>query len=143
MTIYYEPIVTEFHVLPMAKAKKQTDDEPRSAASPAGRSSLSLPLDFYETESNYFVHAECPGLKKEEIVLNVEGKVLALGFDKKEPKPEGSKKYTGERVFGKFERRITMPKDCDMERCEAKYEDGVLRLAFAKQAVQKRTITIE
>ena len=107
--------------------------------------SSNLPaVDIYERDDKLFIEAELPGFDKEEIKVDVKGKLLTLGGEKSvhgEVKEEN--RYRKERRFGRFERTFKLPFDVTEEQINASYKNGILTLAVEKPEEQKpKQITI-
>lgn len=101
-------------------------------------------LDVKETESEYEVHFDIPGVNKEELKIEVRDNALFVtGERKREEKHEGDfVRY--ERVFGRFERSIQLPKDIESEGVSATYDHGVLTVTVPKAKSSKaRVITVK
>lgn len=98
-----------------------------------------------ESESAYLLAFDLPGVKKEDVKIDVHGRVFTLtGERKHETKKEegGFKRY--ECVAGKFSRSFTLPEGVDASKVEATLADGVLRVVVPKSEVEKpRTIAIK
>jgi HSP20 family protein len=101
-------------------------------------------VDISETENQYEVNAEIPGLKKEDIKLSVEDNVLTLSGERKVEKETDKKNYHRiEREYGKFERSFRLPKEVDAENIKAKYKNGVLTVQLPKtEAVKPKEIAV-
>ncbi len=91
-------------------------------------------IDITEDANNLFVHAEIAGMKKGDVKVSVnEDKMLVLKGDKKKAEKSAEKNYLrNERVFGEFERSLMLPDNVDLEKIEAKYDNGVLELIIPK-----------
>jgi HSP20 family protein len=91
--------------------------------------------------------AELPGLTREDVELEVIEDMLVLTGDKRiESKGEEQGCYRVERAFGHFQRAIPLPAGIDLDRAEAKFENGVLTVRVPKaagEAVAKRRIDIK
>lgn len=98
-----------------------------------------------ETDSAYILAFDLPGVKKEDVKIDVHGRTFTLhGERKHESKKEerGFKRY--ECVAGKFARSFTLPEGVDAARVEATLNDGVLRVVVPKSEAEKpRTIAIK
>jgi HSP20 family protein len=93
-------------------------------------------MDVSQDDKKIEICAELPGVKQEDIDINVEDGVLTLSGEKKcERRDENG--YT-ERSYGRFERRITLPSNIDDERCEAEFKDGLLRITIPKSEAKSR-----
>ena len=104
-------------------------------AVPAGEE-LKLKVDVKEDEKAYTVHAEIPGVKKEDIQVEVNGDQVSLRAEVKREKEEkkDEKVVRCERYYGKQYRSFTLGSDIDSAKAEAKYQDGVLELKLPKKA---------
>lgn len=98
-----------------------------------------LKIDVSEDEKAYTVHAEIPGVKKEEISVTIDGNLVAISAEIKNEKEvtEGKKVLRSERYYGKVSRSFTLAQEVDESTAEAKYNDGVLELHLPKQTVSK------
>ena len=96
-------------------------------------------VDIVEDKDKYTLKADLPGMKQEEVKVEVEDGVLRISGERKFERKEGDEKhYTYyERSYGAFERRFTLPKDTDSERIDAKYENGVLEVSIPKTEAKK------
>ncbi len=103
-------------------------------------------IDVKEQENGYLVHAEIPGVKKEDIHVAVDGPVVSISAERREEKDvkEGERVLRTERYFGKVSRSFQLAQEIDEAQVTAKYADGVLELALPKKAAaQARRITIQ
>jgi len=103
-------------------------------------------MDVKEQEKNYLVHAEIPGVKKEDIHVAVDGAVISITAERREEKDvkEGERVLRTERYFGKVSRSFQLAQEIDEAQVTAKYTDGVLELTLPKKAAtQARRITIQ
>ncbi|ORX90428.1 HSP20-like chaperone [Basidiobolus meristosporus CBS 931.73] len=98
-------------------------------------------IDMHDTGKEVVLHAELPGVKKENISLDIHGNSLVLSGETKINKEyeEGGSIYR-ERQFGNFSRTIPLPKDVDTEKVLANFSDGVLEVKIPKkeQAAPKK-----
>jgi len=101
-------------------------------------------MDVSETDKEYKVRLEVPGMKKEDIKIEFEGNVLTLSGEKKSTTEEkGEKIYRVERRYGAFSRSLRF-KDIDGEGIKANYKDGVLEVIVPKtEAAQPKRISVE
>ena len=102
-------------------------------------------IDISETPTNVTVTAEIPGLKPEEVDINLTGNLLTLRGEKKEESEEkGRNWHRLERSYGSFSRGIQLPESVDPEKCKATYDNGVLRIEIAKsEASRPRSIKVD
>lgn len=97
---------------------------------------MQIKLDVKENEKDYSVHAEIPGVKKEDIHVTIEGNQVSISAEVKKEKEEkeGAKVIRSERYFGKVYRSFSLGHDIDDAAAKAKYADGVLELTLPKKA---------
>ncbi len=90
-------------------------------------------VDIEETELNYLIRAELPGLSKEKVKVVVEDGVLTLSGERDlERKVEGKTFHHIERSHGTFTRSFTLPENAEAESVSANYKDGLLEIRVAK-----------
>ncbi|MFC1569664.1 Hsp20/alpha crystallin family protein [bacterium] len=90
-------------------------------------------VDIAESENNYEVIAEVPGLSKKDIHIAVEDGYLTLSGERKQENASENKNYhRTERVYGKFERSFRLPKEVNAEAIKANYANGVLKIEIPK-----------
>jgi HSP20 family protein len=96
-----------------------------------------------ETDNSIEVTAEVPGLKPEEIEVNLTGNILTLKGEKREEKEETKGSYhLVERRFGSFARSFRLPMDVDRDKVQARHKDGVLTISLPK-ATRESSTTIK
>lgn len=103
-------------------------------------------VDVKETPEAYTLHAEVPGVSKDDIQVNVDGKLVTLRADIKpqDTAADGSKLLRSERYYGAVSRSFQLPVDVDNNAAKAKYENGVLQLTLPKKTVAAaQRLTIE
>lgn len=103
-----------------------------------------LQVDIYEKENVITIEAEIPGVAKDDIKIDVKGRQLTLGGERKRVvDTENGQTFRRERSFGTFERSFNLPFEIDTEKVKATLTDGVLRLEIEKpEKQQKKQITI-
>lgn len=101
----------------------------------AGRTP-SIKMDVKEQEGGYLVHAELPGVKKEDIHVTVDGNMVTLSAEVRQDKEvkDGERVLRSERYFGKVSRSFQLAQDIDDAKAAAKFTDGVLELTLPKRA---------
>ena len=98
-------------------------------------------LDVRETEGDYVVMVDLPGVKSEDVSIEVNEQVLTISGSRV-PVETGEAQLV-ERPYGSFVRTLTLPQGVDSDSIEAGYHDGVLELRIPKPAEQKpKKITI-
>jgi len=103
-------------------------------------------IDVKEKEKSYLVHAEVPGVKKEDIHVSIDGAIVSISAERRDEKDvkEGERVLRTERYFGKVSRSFQLAQEIDEAQVTAKYSDGVLELSLPKKAAtQARKITIQ
>jgi HSP20 family protein len=91
-------------------------------------------IDVSETDKDYLVKADIPGVKKEDIKVSVEGNQVSVSAEVKEEKEaSGAGMLRSERFYGQEYRTFTLPQEVDDQKAEAKYENGVLLLTLPKK----------
>lgn len=101
-------------------------------------------VDVYENESHITIKAELPGIDKNNLALDVKGRVLSLrGERQADTDEEKDTACRRERFFGHFERSFTLPTEVDPQTIRADYKDGVLTIEVPKpEKQQPKQITI-
>lgn len=90
-------------------------------------------VDVTEDNDNLYVHADVPGVDKNDIKVNLVGDVLTISGEKKiEQKDETKNYYRIERNFGAFSRSFTLPSEIITDKITADYKDGVLKITLPK-----------
>lgn len=109
-----------------------------------GTTGVFPPINLTENNESYFVRAELPGLKSEELDIQVTGKSVTISGERKIPSEgEGVRYHRREREAGRFSRIIGLPGDIDAEKVDAKMVDGVLSVIIPKsEAAKPRQITV-
>jgi HSP20 family protein len=103
-------------------------------------------IEVFERNQKFFVRVDLPGLKKEEVKIQVTHDELTIEGERKQEK-EGKEEglYRTERLYGRFFRRIGIPEHVKAEQAVATFKEGVLEIempAIPVPEVQKRTVEI-
>lgn len=108
---------------------------------------VSAPVNIRETDKSYEMELVAPGLRKEDFKVNMNGKMLTIGFEHKEEKDQQNK---GEGWLRKeyrmqsFSRSFSLDESVDPNKITASYRDGILYLSLPKkEEAQKVSRTIE
>ena len=108
---------------------------------------LSPAIDVFEEDNAVVVKAELPGMKKEDISVELSNGILKIkGEKKREEKVEKKNYYRTERSLGSFERRISLPAETQVDKAKASFKDGLLEIKIPKSEEAKkkqRKINIE
>jgi HSP20 family protein len=90
-------------------------------------------VDVSETDNEYEVKAELPGLEEKDINLQLANNVLSIRGEKKAEREEKEKNYfLSERSFGSFQRSIPFPTEVDEDKVQASFKSGVLTVRLPK-----------
>ena len=94
-------------------------------------------MDVTESDKEYLVLAEMPGVKKEEISVTISGNEVAVSAEVKHEKDikDGETVLRAERYYGKIQRAFALGQEIDEATAQAKYNDGVLELTLPKKTV--------
>ena len=97
---------------------------------------VEIKIDVKEGEKEFMVEAEIPGVRKEDIFVDVDGDMVSLRAEVKSEKEEkkGEKVVYSERSYGMVSRSFTLPMDVDDKAVKAEYRDGVLKLVLPKKS---------
>ena len=90
-------------------------------------------VDITETEKEYLISAELPGIKKEDIKMNISDNILTISGEKNQEKKTDKENYhRTERVYGTFQRSFRLPEISAQENISAEFKDGVLTVTIPK-----------
>ncbi len=103
------------------------------------------PLNVFEDKAGLVIVAEVAGLDPGQIELGCQGRTLTIHSERKRrdlDKPAGF--HRRERSFGEFSRSLQLPEDYDLQRAEAKYENGLLVIRLPKaESAKPRQIAVQ
>jgi HSP20 family protein len=88
-------------------------------------------VDLEESEDAYVLQAELPGVRREDVTVELVGNELAISGEVKEPERKGTVRRRARRT-GRFDYRIGLPSHVDATKVEAKLTDGVLEVRAPK-----------
>ncbi len=102
-------------------------------------------IDMYQTDNDVVVKASIPGIKAEDVQINVTGDILTLkGEVKREEEHQDRSWHIREQRFGSFERSVVLPTDVKSDKAEAVFENGILTITLPKaDEVKPKTINIK
>jgi HSP20 family protein len=104
----------------------------------------SLAIDVIDRGDRYTVRADIPGMKAEDVTIEVEDGVLTISAEHEEATDDKQANYVRrERRYGSFSRSLILPEEVSADQIEATCHDGVLEVSFPKpkEAHEKVTIT--
>ncbi len=106
----------------------------------------SIRMDVTEQAKVFLVHAELPGVKKEDIHVHIEGNQVSISAEIRQENTikEGDRILRAERTFGQVSRTFQLSQDIDDTQSTARFSDGVLELTLPKKAASaSKRLTIE
>ena len=104
-----------------------------SAGNKTGGMRLAPKTDIKETEKEYVIHMETPGLKKEKVKINVVDNVLTIeAEDEEEATEEGEQYLSKEIIRASFKRSFTLPNNVIGDNINAKMDNGILEVVIPK-----------
>jgi HSP20 family protein len=102
-------------------------------------------VDIEESNDNFLVKVEVPGLKKDDIKIAVRGNMLTVSGERKQETETKNKTFHRiERSYGKFSRTISLPSDVEPDKVKASYKDGILTITLPKpESTKPKEIEVE
>lgn len=102
-------------------------------------------VDVHEEDERFVVDFDLPGMRKEDITIEVEDDVLTVSGERKTgERDEQDQLRRRERFHGKFSRSMSFPSDVDPEKINASFQDGVLSISIPKaERVKPRKVEIQ
>ncbi len=110
-----------------------------AAANPEGERASTPAIDVKESDTVYTVHAELPGVKKEDLDISINEGVLTINAETRfeHEDKENGRVLRQERRYGKYVRSMRLGNDVDEANVSADYTDGILTLTLPKTAEVK------
>lgn len=94
--------------------------------------------DISETDKEYLIRAELPGVRKEDVKVNLASGMITIEGERKQEKDEkGEKFHRVERFYGSFSRRFLLPDNIKVDVVRSDYKDGVLSIHIPKIEKEK------
>lgn len=101
-------------------------------------------VNLYDAGDDILVAVEAPGVKKEDIGVELREQILTVTGSRPDPRPEGSALLRRERPHGEFMRVLSLPVPVQSDRIEARFKDGILSVRMPKsEAAKPRSIAIQ
>ena len=99
---------------------------------------LAMPVELHEYEKEYDVNAELPGIKKEDLDIDIDKNYITINAKKEEETEENDKHYKkSEFRYGQFSRTVYFPQEIDTDKTSAKLENGILKIKALKKEAEK------
>ncbi|MFZ1041746.1 MAG: Hsp20/alpha crystallin family protein [Anaerolineales bacterium] len=104
-----------------------------------------LALDMYQTDDEVVVKAALPGMKADDVQINITGDVLSIKGEMKEKNETKEKNYhIREQRWGSFERSVMLPTSVVSDKAKAEFEDGILTVTLPKaEEVKPKIVTVK
>jgi HSP20 family protein len=101
--------------------------------------------DLVETDEDFRLHLDVPGMSKEDININLQNRTLTVSGERASERTDESEEFVRvERAFGTFHRSFTLPDAVDADGIEATYDGGVLTITVPKtEKSTRRQIEIQ
>jgi HSP20 family protein len=118
----------------------------RPVTAEADETAVKFRADIAENDKAYTVHAELPGVKKEDIQISIDGDQVSISAQVKRENEvkDGERLLRSERYSGKFYRAFALGTAIDEDAVNARYVDGVLELTLPKKAAAAvKRITVQ
>jgi HSP20 family protein len=101
-------------------------------------------VDIAEDDKSYEIHVAVPGVKKQDFKIDlIDGKLTISGERKMEEKKDGKNFHSIETQYGSFSRSFFIPEEVKVDKVEATYEDGLLKLTLPKKEKKVSKASIE
>jgi len=102
-------------------------------------------IDMYQTDNDVVIKATLPGMKADDVQINITGDVLSIKGEMKEKSETKEKNYhIREQRWGAFERSVMLPTSVVSEKAKADFEDGILTITLPKaEEVKPKVITVK
>lgn len=101
-------------------------------------------VDIVEKDNQFEVHASLPGLKKEDIKIDLKNDVLTISGERKFQNEQKEAKYhLVESHYGSFSRSFSLPETVNKESIQAEFKDGILNLTLPKAEAKDNSLKIE
>jgi len=94
-------------------------------------------MDLVEQDEHYVLRADLPGMREDDVSIELENNVLSISGERKHESAEGKGFYRLERASGAFSRSLTLPEGVDAEAIAASFQNGVLELRIPKPEQRK------
>jgi HSP20 family protein len=109
-----------------------------------GRARMAPSVDLFETENDVVIKAALPGIKPEEVDINVTGEMITIKGETRDQTETQEKAYhIREHRWGRFERSVSLPTAIVADKAKAEFENGILTVTLPKaDEVKPRTITV-
>jgi HSP20 family protein len=110
---------------------------PTSQGSSGGERRWIPAMDLVETLDHYALRVDLPGVREDDVTVQLEGDVLTIAGQRVPESDKGDSYYRRERAFGAFSRSLTLPEGVDPDQVQARFDLGVLQITIPKPEQKK------
>jgi HSP20 family protein len=103
---------------------------------------LRAAADVYETEAGWHIVVALPGVRREDLEVELEGDTLRVTGRRTAFEPEGFRRLQGNLPAGVLERTFLVPEDVTAEHVQAELEHGLLKVTLARPVPKRRSIPV-
>lgn len=96
-------------------------------------------VNIYENTNSFKIEMALPGLRKEELSIDVEKNILTIKTVNSEKTDDDKKVILKEFDYSNFEKKYTLSKDLDLENIAAKFENGIMEITIPKKQITNET----
>lgn len=115
-----------------------SDFETGMRQGPTGKAVFTPRVDVWETQEGFAFYLDLPGLGKDAINLEVDGRQLTVSGERQPQQLDGEPlRRVAERPYGEFQRTFQLPEGADTEKIDAEFTNGVLTIKIDKKAAIK------
>jgi HSP20 family protein len=115
---------------------------PRALETSGGRNAWTPAVDISETDNEYLIRAELPAMKKEDVNITIDDRMLTIAGERKQRiEDKNERTHRVETVYGSFSRSFSLPDNADVESIRAESSEGVITVHVAKTKVEPRKPT--
>jgi len=137
--LFADPFETLFNLQRSLDASRTSDWLGRGTS---GGGNFPL-LNVFRQEDDFVIITELPGIRREDVDIQIQGNKVRISGTKDIQYPEGASLHRRERDAGSFDRTVAVPVEVDVDRVQAEYNNGVLALLLPRAERDKpKTITI-
>ena len=111
------------------------DEFVRSMGNGSRVTGFTPPLDVFESDDKYYLTVDVPGVRPEDVTIEVNDQLLSISGSRLAP-AHGEVKLS-ERPYGAFDRTVSLPKGVDSDAIVAEFRDGVLELQIPKPEAKR------
>ena len=138
VTVFADPFDALFNLQRALEARTESDWLQNQTA---GQGPFP-PINVFQQEADVVAIVELPGVDKNDLQIQAKENTIRIAGRKAVDLPEGVSVHRRERIFGEFDRTLSLPIQLDPDRIKAEYQDGILAL-FLPQSERDRPRTIK